>query len=116
MNKINKIKKSTYNDLDVDIDISTQKPSEKMANIPTQSREYTFEDYSNINSAPRNGSLIVVSKNGDDKGEIVFWKRTRAMSNATHRWEETGFFVNNLTGMGLSFVPKYWRPKSIYEI
>jgi hypothetical protein len=73
-------------------------------------------DYHDINSAPRNGTLIVVSETGMDKGEIVFWKRTRAFANATHRWEETGFFVSNITNLPILFKPKYWRNRSLYEI
>jgi hypothetical protein len=73
-------------------------------------------DYHEINSAPRNGTLIIVSENGTDKGEIAFWKKTRAFANATHRWEETGFFVSNITNLPLSFKPKFWRIKTLYEI
>lgn len=73
-------------------------------------------DYHDINSAPRNGTLIVVSENENDKGTIVFWKRTRAFANATHKWEETGFFANNITNLRISFTPKYWRMKGQYEI
>lgn len=74
--------------------------------------------YESIATAPRNGSLIVVSETGDskDKGSIVLWRKTRAFANATHRWENTGFFVNNITNLAISFTPKYWRPRKIYEI
>lgn len=73
-------------------------------------------EYSPIGTAPRNGTLIIVSGTQEDKGEIAFWKKTRAFANATHRWEETGFFVSNITNLRLSFTPKFWRIKNIYEI
>lgn len=72
--------------------------------------------YESIKTAPRNGSLIVVSETGIDKGEIAFWKKTRAFVNATHRWEETGFFASNMSNLRLSFTPKFWRIKEVNEI
>lgn len=66
-------------------------------------------DYRDIQSAPRNGLQVFVSATGADVGERVFWKRTRAFANATHRWEETGFFVDIITNVRVAFEPKYWR-------
>ncbi len=66
-------------------------------------------DYYDIQSAPRNGLQMFVSATGADIGERVFWKRTRAFANATHRWEETGFFVDVITNMRVAFEPRYWR-------
>lgn len=73
-------------------------------------------DYHDIHSAPRNGTLIIVSGTGADEGVGVFWKRTRAFANATHRWEETGFFVNIITNMRVDFEPRYWRNRGMYEV
>lgn len=83
---------------------------------PTQPDKQNRYDYQDIKSAPRNGALIIISETGGDKGEIAFWKKTRAFANATHRWEETGFFVSNITNMRVSFTPNYWRSRSIYEV
>lgn len=73
-------------------------------------------DYHDIHSAPRNGALIAVSATGADEGVDVFWKRTRAFANATHRWEETGFFVNIITNLRVDFEPRYWRTRGMYEV
>lgn len=72
--------------------------------------------YRSITSAPRNGTLIFVSSTGEDKGEMVFWKKTRAFANATHRWEDTGFFVNVVTNLRVVGDPKFWRMRVNYEI
>lgn len=87
-------------------------------NVPTLSEpeKVNLYDYNDISTAPRNGTLIIVSETGEDKGDIVFWKKTRAFANATHRWEETGFFAGNISNLPISFVPKYWRTRSIYEV
>lgn len=73
-------------------------------------------NYEPISSAPRNGTIIFISETGKDKGEAAFWKKTRAFANATHRWEETGFFVHNITNLPVSFKPAFWRMRNMYEI
>ena len=89
---------------------------EQQPETRTTQEEVNRYGYQSINSAPRNGTLIFVSETGADRGEIVFWKRTRAFANATHKWEETGFFVNSLTNLPLAYRPQFWRTRGMYEI
>lgn len=106
--------------------LAMQKPVEKLAEKPVETpveelqekpkSENKQYDYQDIGGAPRNGSLIIVSETGKDLGEAVLWRRTRAFANATSRWEETGFFVSNRSGQKLSFTPKYWRVRGMYEV
>lgn len=93
-----------------------EKPSERVKDSPPQEPEKNRSDYHGIDSAPRNGVLIVLSETGKDKGEVGFWKKTRAFANATQKWEETWFFVSNTTNLKLSFKPKFWRARVAYEV
>lgn len=100
------------------------KKPEKIVEEQTEEKAETLQenpkkpqyDYEDINSAPRNGSLIMVSATGEDAGEAVLWRKTKAFANATHRWEETGFFISNRSGQQVSFIPKYWRARRMYEV
>ena len=73
-------------------------------------------NYQDIDTVPRSGAMVILSETGEDAGEAAFWKKTRAFANATHKWEETGFFVSNITSLPIVFKPKFWRMRGMYEI
>lgn len=62
---------------------------------------------------PRNGMPIRVSDSVNDSGVVVFWKKTRAFANPTKKWEITGKWCNFLTGVPISFEPRYWRERNV---
>jgi hypothetical protein len=60
---------------------------------------------------PRNGMPVRLSETTDGEGVFGIWKKTRKFANSTHRWEESGKWVDFQSGMDISFVPKYWRER-----
>lgn len=63
-----------------------------------------------IGTVPRNGIPLQLSETDDqEKGVIAYWRKTRAFANATHRWEETGFWTNTITGQNITFIPLFWK-------
>jgi hypothetical protein len=65
------------------------------------------DGYSSIESAPHNGIPITVS-DGKNTANVT-WRKTRAFANATHRWEETGLWSDELSGQKITFVPLFWK-------
>lgn len=77
----------------------------------TSARDPAEEGFLPINTALRNGLPLYVFENATSEGKLAFWKRTRAYANATHRWEETGKWIDFVTGGDISFVPRLWKPR-----
>lgn len=65
--------------------------------------------WQDISSAPRNGVPVEVMDEFHTNIANVFWKKTRAFANPTHRWVETGFWCGELSGQKLNFIPVYWK-------
>ena len=100
--------------------------SEKVENVPSMEGQIEesvhapelrddIADWQPINTAPRNGKQIVVSDGTKDNESLAYWRRTRAFANATHRWEETGFFHNPITNSKIDFDVLYWREWGAYQ-
>lgn len=64
-----------------------------------------------IKMPPRNGMPIRLSENPDEHGVLAMWKKTRKFANTTHRWMESGKWVDFQSGMDISFIPKYWKER-----
>lgn len=60
---------------------------------------------------PRNGMPVKLSENPDDEGVLAVWKKTRKFANATHRWSESGKWIDFYSGMDIPFQPKYWKER-----
>lgn len=60
---------------------------------------------------PRNGMPVRLSINNDSEGVLAVWKKTRKFANATHRWQESGKWIDFNTGLDISFAPKYWKER-----
>lgn len=93
--------------------VSGKEPSADTAEITLdepESTKGTPEGWFPIESALHNGLPIYVSDDGV-RQVLVFWKRTRAFANATHKWEERGKWCESVTGFDLPFEPKFWRPR-----
>lgn len=60
---------------------------------------------------PRNGMGVKLAENSNDKGILALWKKTRKFANATHRWQESGKWIDFHSGMDINFIPKYWKER-----
>lgn len=60
---------------------------------------------------PRNGMGVKLSETPEGDGVLALWKKTRKFANPTHRWEESGKWVDFHSGMDISFQPKYWKER-----
>ena len=60
---------------------------------------------------PRNGMGVKLSETPDGDGVLAMWKKTRKFANTTHRWAESGKWVDFHSGMDISFTPKYWKDR-----
>lgn len=76
-----------------------------------ESEDHSSYGWEDIGKAPRNGVGCFVSEKPTGEGVLVFWKKTRAFANATHRWEDYGKFVDFLTGVDLNFKPLFYKPR-----
>ncbi len=64
-----------------------------------------------ISTAPFNGIPVKLSASPDGDGILGFWKRTRAFSNVSKRYESIGKWVDSISGADLNFHPKYWKER-----
>lgn len=62
-----------------------------------------------ISSVPRNGTLVKLTRDPSEPGVLCYWRKSRAFANATHRWEETGFWTEVQTGKNIAFTPLWWK-------
>lgn len=96
-------------------------PSEEAKNTPEEINGHGKLD-SSYNEAITNGwqPISTVSRNGfpvkitDDpskEGVIAFWRKTRAFANATHRWEETGYWTDSTKGTNINFEARWWKDR-----
>jgi hypothetical protein len=60
-----------------------------------------------IFSAPRDGTNIVIMKDGDDGGCVAYWRKTRSRRDG--KWMLSGRWAHTLTHMIVDFEPKYWK-------
>lgn len=60
---------------------------------------------------PRNGIPVRLSTTPEGDGVLAIWKKTRKFANPTHRWEESGKWVDFQSGMDISFKPNYWKER-----
>lgn len=65
--------------------------------------------WKSMDSAPHNGLPAIVSEFGDDEGIVAFWKRSRAF--LAKRWQESGYWCDNGTGLKVNFTPQYWKER-----
>jgi len=61
---------------------------------------------------PRNGMPVKLSEIPEGDGVVGYWKKTRKFANATHRWQESGKWIDWFTGMDINFTPKYWKERN----
>lgn len=64
-----------------------------------------------ISTVLHNGLPVKLTDDPNKTGTIAFWRKTRAFANATHRWEETGFWTDGITGKTISFIPLWWKDR-----
>lgn len=64
-----------------------------------------------IHTAPRNGMPVKLVEKPEGDSVLCVWKKTRAFANPTKRWEITGKWVNFISGLDISFIPKYWQER-----
>lgn len=83
--------------------------AEFVREVADKSPPYGWQD---ITSAPRNGTPIEVMDELNTNIANVYWKKTRAFANPTHKWQETGFWCGELSGQKINFSPVYWRQRS----
>lgn len=89
-------------------------PEEKpkpVAEPPSEVLSEAVGGWMPIASALRNGLPIRIAENPEGEGTLVFWKRTRAFANPTHRWQEIGKWTDFITGGDVAFIPQYWKPR-----
>lgn len=71
----------------------------------------TAHNWQPINTAQHNGLPVKLTNDPGKEGVIAFWRKSRAFANATHRWEETGFWTDSITGKNIDFVPLWWKDR-----
>lgn len=86
-----------------DVKPSHESISDLAINIPN--------GFHSIDTASRNGTPIRLFDRPEGEGTIAHWKKTRAFANATKRWEETGKWIDFMTGATVDFVPKFWKER-----
>lgn len=64
-----------------------------------------------IEMPPRNGMGVRLSEFPEGEGVLAVWKKTRKFANTTHRWQESGKWVDFHSGMDITFQPKYWKER-----
>jgi hypothetical protein len=64
-----------------------------------------------IETVPHNGFPVRITDSPEKEGVIAFWRKSRAFANATHRWQETGFWTDSIAGTNINFVPKFWKDR-----
>lgn len=72
---------------------------------------YPIHNWEPISSVPRNGFPVKLTDDVSLSGVVAFWRKSRAFANATHRWEETGFWTNSETGKNINFTPLWWKDR-----
>lgn len=77
-----------------------EQPPQK--NLPVEE-----QNVNNIDSAPKDGTNIIVMKEENDPGMMAYWRKTRYRKN--HQWIASGLWSNTLTHMSVGFDPKYWK-------
>lgn len=79
--------------------------------VPEPEQE-TDHNWNPIQSAPRNGFPVKITDDIRKIGIVAFWRKSRAFANATHRWEETGFWTDSSTGRNIDFKPLWWKDRN----
>lgn len=67
----------------------------------------------NIESAPKDGTNIIVMKDHDDGGVMAYWRNTRVRWMG--QWRPQGGWRDPLTHMIVTFIPKYWKDADSVE-
>ena len=98
----------------IEEDVPALLEKEEVVSRESKLRE-DIADWQPIATAPRNGKQILVSDGTKDNELLAYWRRTRAFANATHRWEETGFFHNPITNAKVAFDSLYWKEWGAYQ-
>jgi len=65
--------------------------------------------YQTMDSAPEDGTKIVVSENGQDQC-CVYWRERRVVDRKNLRYIKKGAWTNDFTRLDIDFEPKFWRP------
>lgn len=76
-------------------------------------KQESLNNWDPISTAPRNGFPIRVTDDFENPGVIAFWRKSRAFANATHRWEECGFWTDSSTGRNINFTALWWKDRNI---
>lgn len=72
----------------------------------------TAHTWEPIQTVLRNGFPVRITGDVRTSGVIAFWRKSRAFANATHRWEETGFWTDTNTGRNVDFKPLWWKDRN----
>lgn len=80
-------------------------------NHPEDSSLVAEKGWLPIASVPRNGLPVKLTDDPEKEGVVAFWRKSRAFANATHRWEETGFWTDSVTSQIIDFKPLWWKDR-----
>ncbi len=83
-----------------------------LGNIPEiKTEQIASNNWKPIETVSRSGFPVKLTDDIEKPGVICFWRKSRAFANATHRWEETGFWTNSETGRNIEFIPTHWKDR-----
>lgn len=63
-----------------------------------------------MESAPIDGSRVMISETGLDQGQLVYWRISKFVDKKNLRYIPRGRWTDFLTKIDITFVPKYWKP------
>lgn len=67
------------------------------------------DGWSNIESAPLNGARVMVSKTGQDRGVLVYWRVSTYVDKKALRYIPKGRWTDFLSRLDIDFEPNYWQ-------
>lgn len=62
-----------------------------------------------MRSAPTDGSLVMVSETGEDRGVLAYWRISKYVDKANLRYVARGRWSDFNTKINVEFMPKYWK-------
>ena len=66
-----------------------------------------------IESAPKDGTNIVIMESLGDVGVMSYWRKTRSRKDG--KWELSGRWSHTLSHAPIGFEPKYWKDQDSVE-
>lgn len=82
---------------------------QKIHQLVEAAQQVDLNGWQPIDTCHHRGLPVRVTEIPAGDGTVAHWKRTRVFNGK--RWEETGKWVDNMTGMDLPFPVKYWKDR-----